>query len=138
MIVIWNKKVLCHLRSSTINYPNKFICPGGSIDPGENPKKAAVRELYEESGLKISKNKIKLLYKNRHTSFYYIILNTKPRVPGPLRKFSFEVSKKKQNIGTYAGGRHYFLDKNDIKKLGSKFWRVNLNAIKLLIKNKLI
>ena len=138
MIIIWNKKVLSHVRSSKISYPGKFACPGGSIDKGENPLNSAVRELYEETGLKINKTKVKLLYKKNSTAFYYLVLNSKPKIPGPLKKFSFEISKKKRNIGLYAGGYHYFLDKNDIKILKNKFWRVNLKAIKLLIKKNIL
>jgi len=35
------------------NYKPYWTFPGGIIDPGETPKEAAVREVYEEVGLKV-------------------------------------------------------------------------------------
>jgi 8-oxo-dGTP pyrophosphatase MutT (NUDIX family) len=37
-----------------VQLPPRWITPGGGIDPGESPIQAAVRELYEETGLMIS------------------------------------------------------------------------------------
>lgn len=36
------------------NNPNDFSLPGGKIDPGETPEEACIREVFEETGLKIS------------------------------------------------------------------------------------
>ena len=41
-----------HLLFGKRNWGGKFTMPGGTIHYGEHPTKAAVRELYEETGLK--------------------------------------------------------------------------------------
>jgi len=40
------KILLLHHRDT-----NRWVAPGGSIEPGETPADAAVREMYEETGL---------------------------------------------------------------------------------------
>ena len=42
------------LAVSRKNELTKFGLPGGSIDPGESPKEAAIRETFEESGIIVS------------------------------------------------------------------------------------
>jgi len=42
---------------------NKWGFPSGKIDEGENPEQAIIREISEETGIKILKNNIKLLKK---------------------------------------------------------------------------
>jgi len=42
-------------RSKLVNNPFVWNFFGGAIDPGESPKKAAVRELREETGIKAGK-----------------------------------------------------------------------------------
>lgn len=43
-------RMVWFLRSDT----GKVSFPGGKIEPGESPKQAAMRELYEETGLTVS------------------------------------------------------------------------------------
>ncbi len=37
-----------------VGLPPRWITPGGGIDPGETPIEAAVRELFEETGIQVS------------------------------------------------------------------------------------
>lgn len=45
----WDRKVLMLLRGPDGDHPGTWCFPAGSIDPGETPQAAAVRELYEET-----------------------------------------------------------------------------------------
>jgi 8-oxo-dGTP pyrophosphatase MutT (NUDIX family) len=45
-------RILIGLRSPYVNEPGTWGAFGGAVDPGENPKKAALRELREELGYK--------------------------------------------------------------------------------------
>jgi len=49
--------------------------PGGSIEEGETPHEAAVRKVYEETGLKVETRKLLLrFYNNRIKGMYYCFL----------------------------------------------------------------
>ena len=39
-----------------VQLPPRWITPGGGIDQGETPREAAVRELFEETGLNVSED----------------------------------------------------------------------------------
>lgn len=43
----------------------RWTLPGGGIHLGEKPEVCAVRELYEETGVRIEPNKLKLIYSGR-------------------------------------------------------------------------
>lgn len=38
--------------------PPRWLVPGGGIDPGETPAEAAVRELFEETGLAVTEEQL--------------------------------------------------------------------------------
>jgi 8-oxo-dGTP pyrophosphatase MutT (NUDIX family) len=42
---------------------NKWRLPGGGVQQGEDPKMGALRELFEETGIKVTKSKLKQLGK---------------------------------------------------------------------------
>ncbi len=50
IIVTCNEKYLMMDRK---NIPYGFACPAGHIDEGEEPKEAAIREVFEETGIKL-------------------------------------------------------------------------------------
>lgn len=62
-----------------------WCLPGGGIDKGESDLKTAVRELYEETGIKVKKRDlvhigIALSVKGFYVSIYYIKLNKEVNV----------------------------------------------------------
>ena len=76
-IVLWRRFILVAKRSKHVNNSGQWNFPGGNIDKGESPKKAALRELQEEVG--IPQSKIKVLHKfnyrlgARHTTWAFIL-----------------------------------------------------------------
>jgi ADP-ribose pyrophosphatase YjhB (NUDIX family) len=78
-----DKKILFQLRDNkkNISNPNCWGIFGGGINIGENPKKAAVRELKEELNLKINENELKTIligkiFKEKYY-LYYAKINKK-------------------------------------------------------------
>lgn len=51
------KAVLCR-RKPGRRFAGLYSPPSGSIDPGETPKQAAVREVFEESGLVVEEKRL--------------------------------------------------------------------------------
>jgi 8-oxo-dGTP diphosphatase len=59
--IVREGKVLMFKRSdSASNFPGWWIGPGGHIDEGEDAQLAAIREMYEEAGIRIGMDEIKL------------------------------------------------------------------------------
>jgi 8-oxo-dGTP diphosphatase len=50
LVVVANEVLLTRLSEVT-SAPGHWTLPGGGIDPGEHPRDAVARELYEETGL---------------------------------------------------------------------------------------
>lgn len=49
------------------NFPPGFACPAGHIDEGEESKAAAIREVYEETGIKLKD--VEFIYEGEIDSF---------------------------------------------------------------------
>jgi len=60
ILLIRNGKVLAVSRKYD---HTKFGLPGGGVEPGEDEKDAALRELIEETGIVVSHDDVRLLYK---------------------------------------------------------------------------
>lgn len=45
--------ILTRRALGLVNHPGQWALPGGRIDPGESPEEAALRELWEEVGLRL-------------------------------------------------------------------------------------
>ena len=72
-VVVFDKegKVLIMLRPQTVKWaPGKWALPGGHIEEGETPLEAAVREVEEESELKISNVKEFLTSDNGEVKYF--------------------------------------------------------------------
>ncbi len=50
-LITGSGRVAVSLRRSTFYYPNKWQTPGGTLEVGETPEQAVLRELEEESGV---------------------------------------------------------------------------------------
>jgi len=54
--------LLLRPNNSYIKFPNMWSFPGGGSSKGEMPIQTAIRETYEETGLRITPNDLKLLF----------------------------------------------------------------------------
>ena len=57
-IVVEDQKFLVIRRSQFVRAPNMICFPGGTIEPGETPEIAVVRELFEELGIVVTEPKL--------------------------------------------------------------------------------
>jgi len=62
LIIDENDNYLMMVRSNHPRFGNDSDLPGGTIEAGESPEIAAVREVDEEAGIKITLDDIELLY----------------------------------------------------------------------------
>jgi 8-oxo-dGTP diphosphatase len=82
--VVWKgEKVLLLKRGLTDPWmPRRWCFPGGGVDPGEGPFEGALRELYEEAGLRLQEGDIVPLgVEQMDTTTVYIFGARAPRSP---------------------------------------------------------
>lgn len=74
VVAIWiknkNNEVLLTKRNPQKLWGNYWECTGGSVVAGEDSITGAVRELYEETGIEITQDKLKLLGTTMHKDWF--------------------------------------------------------------------
>lgn len=55
IVLYWDEewKILLEVRSQEVRQPGEICFPGGHVEPGESMKQAAIRETYEELGIRV-------------------------------------------------------------------------------------
>ncbi|XP_029809439.1 diphosphoinositol polyphosphate phosphohydrolase 2 isoform X2 [Suricata suricatta] len=81
-IDIWRGAAFLVLRVllvSSSRYPDQWIVPGGGMEPEEEPGGAAVREVYEEAGVKGKLGRLLGIFENqdrKHRTYVYVLTVT--------------------------------------------------------------
>ena len=114
-IVVGNR-ILLLKRQYRVGKSNGWCIPGGKVDPGETTLEAAIRETFEETGIKVSD----LIYVGEHpsgnsefmVSCYYTTLDSIQPVTLSEREHSeyFWVSFDKLKNFIQAGNTPSFID----------------------------
>ncbi|XP_074706477.1 diphosphoinositol polyphosphate phosphohydrolase 1 isoform X1 [Strix aluco] len=67
------------LLVSSSRHPDRWIVPGGGMEPEEEPNMAAVREVCEEAGVKGTLGRLVGIFENRdrkHRTYVYVLIVT--------------------------------------------------------------
>ncbi|XP_059415688.1 diphosphoinositol polyphosphate phosphohydrolase 1-like [Carassius carassius] len=67
------------LLVSSSRYPDKWIVPGGGMEPEEEPNVAAAREVCEEAGVKGTLGRLVGIFENgdrKHRTYVYVLIVT--------------------------------------------------------------
>lgn len=114
---IENKKISYILLKRKLHWKG-WEFPKGKIEDGEKDKETALRELKEETGLKINKKSLKD-YKLRGKYNYHKLLPDRPDYKGQTwHLFSVEVKKGKIKLGPKEHNGFIWLDfEKAVKKL---------------------
>ncbi len=90
-----NGKFLLLRRSSTAKiYPDLWDLPGGKLEHGENPIEGLVREVLEETSLKIKVLKPIFAYSELNAAYVYVVIFESNIISGEV-KLSIEHSEYK-------------------------------------------
>lgn len=77
----WKSKILLLQRLPEKSEGNKWGLPGGKFDPGETPEEAVVREVFEETSIRLPKPELKFIEKlaveYTDFQFYYYLYTCK-------------------------------------------------------------
>lgn len=58
--------LLLRPQGKNIKFPNMWSFPGGGSEKGEEPLQTAIRETYEETGLRVYPQDLKILYQTKN------------------------------------------------------------------------
>lgn len=110
-VLVWNKtdrQVLLAERSKKVNNPKTWNFFGGGVDLGETYSEAAQRELMEEAGIKVTRDKLKPLLlikgikpkKNVITAVFCYVVDKpiEPLLNEEHRQFAWVKPKKLSNF----------------------------------------
>lgn len=73
VIAEWNGKIVLIERQK---FPFGLALPGGHVDPGERPRKTAIREMREETGLELSRVRFITRRRGKHRDPRYAMSQT--------------------------------------------------------------
>ncbi|RLW06252.1 hypothetical protein DV515_00004585 [Chloebia gouldiae] len=79
MLVSFSSYQYSVLLVSSSRYPDQWIVPGGGMEPEEEPGGAAVREVYEEAGVKGKLGRLLGIFENqdrKHRTYVYVLTVT--------------------------------------------------------------
>ena len=125
-------KLLLGLRSPHVNEPGTWNLIGGAIDEDEDPRDAAKREVWEETGYD-GPSKLSLLYTFKHRDFRYynfLMLVPSQNEVNPVRNWEHSAFEWVE-FGDWPTPLHFGLN-NVLKHAGSKIQHV----IELIKKKK--
>ena len=112
------------------------------IDKGENPEDSVIRELYEEAGIKLNKNNLKILSREATHISYYILLNNFCNniiVNGPIKEFEIEIDNNPPKYGKKYDNtdfRYKWYNKHDFR-FDDNIWNYTRDKINIAEKNLL-
>ncbi|XP_078402783.1 diphosphoinositol polyphosphate phosphohydrolase 1 isoform X1 [Cetorhinus maximus] len=78
-VISSSRKPSIVLLVSSSRYPDRWIVPGGGMEPDEEPSVAAVREVCEEAGVKGTLGKLVGIFENqdrKHRTYVYVLVIT--------------------------------------------------------------
>ncbi|XP_067913272.1 diphosphoinositol polyphosphate phosphohydrolase 1 isoform X2 [Heterodontus francisci] len=78
-VISSSRKPSIVLLVSSSRYPDKWIVPGGGMEPDEEPSVAAVREVCEEAGVKGTLGRLVGIFENqdrKHRTYVYVLVIT--------------------------------------------------------------
>ena len=84
-VAVWHGGRILIIKNS---YRNLYTCPSGTIKRGEDEKTAALRELHEEVGIRVTKDQLKLAgrffctheFKKDTVAFFEVHFSQRPKV----------------------------------------------------------
>lgn len=92
VLIFDSEKNLLILRRSLTHplWPHGIDFPGGNTDPGETVEEASVREVFEEAGLKVDKDDLRLVFKRTKKGREQLVFSVGIKATKPAVKVSWE------------------------------------------------
>lgn len=123
VVIQSGSKILFLKRGPKANNPNLWNLPGGGIEKGEKPEKSAMREVWEECGLRVKNLQLFcVLPLNQKMCYYYKV---KVKIPPVVPDLTNEKTKKdlsKKKPGTFVkinaeSSEYKWMDASELKGL---------------------